>query len=154
MNLPRTNRDGALRARRRCGSLLVELLASFGVLTTVIVVATPLAVRQVRILTGSRDYRIAVEELSNQLEQLTALPGDELRSRLDDIEPSEFAATRLPGAEISAALAPADVGERLTLAIVWNEPQRRAAPVRLVAWLPPAPSAAEDNAEDGEEETP
>jgi len=137
---------------KRCGSLLVELLASFGVLTTVIVVATPLTVRHGRILTGARDYRIAVEELSNQLERLTALPGDELRAQIPELEPSELAAKHLRGAKLTAALAPADVGERLTLEIVWDEPQRRGAPVRLTAWIAPAPASSA--AAGGQEDAP
>jgi hypothetical protein len=150
--------NGARRLSRRGirrGSMLIELLASFGVLTTVFVVATPLVVRHGRLLTAARQYRIAVEELSNQLERLTALPGDELRARLPNLAPSEFATTHLHGAELTARLAPADVGERLTLEIVWDEPQRQGAPVRLVAWIAPEPAATDaPDAPDGEEDTP
>jgi hypothetical protein len=49
---------------------------------------------------------------------------------------------------LSAELEPDDVGERLTLAIVWDEPQREAAPVRLVGWIAPPddePDAADDS---------
>lgn len=138
------------RTSSRHGSLLLELIASLGVLTTVIAVATPLTVRHGRILTAAREYRIAVEELSNQMERLTALPSDQQRPAIAELVVSDFAAKRLPGAELTAELTPVDVGDRLALNIVWDEPQRREAPVRLVAWIAPE-SSAEQSAEIEEE---
>lgn len=138
-----TGQRGRPARSARRGSLLIELLASFGVLTTVVAVATPLAVRHGRILTSAREYRIAVEELSNQMERLTALPGDQRRAQISALEASDFGAEHLRGAKLTAALVPADVGEQLTLEIVWDEPQRREAPVRLVAWIAPDVAAAE-----------
>jgi hypothetical protein len=139
-------RGGATRR----GSLLIELIASLGVLTTVIVVATPLTVRHGRLLTSAREYRIAIEEMSNQLERLAVLPASERSAQAAHLAPSEFAAKRLRGAKLTATLAPADVGERITLELVWDERQRRDAPVRLVAWLAPAsaPAAAASGEED------
>jgi hypothetical protein len=112
------------------------------VLTTVMAVATPLVVRHGRLLTSAREYRIAIEELSNQLERLAVLPAGERSAQAAHLAPSDFAESHLRGARLTATLAPADFGDRLTLELVWDEPQRRDAPVRLVAWLAPAPASA------------
>lgn len=136
---------------RRGGITMIEVLASFSLLATVLAVATPLAVRHGRILVSAREYRIAVEELSNQLEQLTVLASDELRSRLSELKPSEFAAKHLRGAELSGALEAADVGDRLTLELVWDEPGRRAAPASLSAWMLPTAAAESEQPVEGSE---
>jgi len=106
-------------------------------LSSVLAFSTPLVVRHGRLLTSQRDYRLALDELSNQLERLSALPAAELPAAVARLAPSEFAATRLHGAELRAELSPANMGQRLTLRLSWDEPQRRAAPVTLAAWIIP-----------------
>jgi hypothetical protein len=138
---------------RGAGVTTLELLVAFSLLTTVMAVATPLVVRHGRLLASARHYRLALEEVSNQLERLSALPEADVRSALASIEPSAFTAERLPGAEVSGTLTPAQYGARLSVQIVWDEPQRRSAPVSLAAWLSPDPSEQVDNAA-REEESP
>ncbi|MEX2316008.1 MAG: hypothetical protein WD669_02580 [Pirellulales bacterium] len=106
-------------------------------LTTVLAVATPLVVRHGRLLTAQRDYRVALDELSNQLERLTALPPRELAAELDNLKPSPHTAGRLRGAELRGELQPAEFGQRLTLRLAWDEPQRAKAPVVMAAWIFP-----------------
>jgi hypothetical protein len=122
----------------RTGASMIELLVACTLVMAALSVWAPLVVRHDRMATGARHYRIAVDELSNQLERLAALPGDELAAAVEDIAVSEFAAARLPGAELTAHLEPADVGQRLTLALTWDEPQRREAPLTMTAWVFPA----------------
>jgi hypothetical protein len=128
------------RSRRRSvlsGTSTVEVLVAFTLVTSVLSLSVPLIVRHGRVLTASRQYRLAVDELSNQLERLTAMPDAELQAALGQLTPSEFTAARLPAAELSGKLEAADVGQRLTLQIVWNEPGRREAPVSMAAWVLP-----------------
>lgn len=127
------------RRRLRPGVSSIELLVAFTLLTTTMAVSVPLVVRHGRLLESARQYRIALEELSNQLDRLTALPENELQAALRRLAPSQFTASRLPGAEMSGELQPADIGRRIVLQIVWNEPQRSAAPVTLAAWILPEP---------------
>ena len=129
----------------------LELLVAFTLLSTALSLAVPLVVHHGRLLASARHYRLAVDELTNQIERLTALPRDDVQRAIEELQSSSFTAERLPGAALSAQLEPDDLGERLTLSIVWNEPQRAAAPVRLVAWVMPdadGPSApAEESTE-------
>jgi hypothetical protein len=132
-------RTAPCAARR--GTTILELLVSFSLLITVLSLSATLVVRHGRILTSSRQYRLALDELSNQAERLAALPPQEVAAEVEHLKPSEFTAARLAAANLEGQLEPADVGQRLRLKIYWNEPQRRETPVTLVAWLPPEASS-------------
>jgi len=117
---------------------MLEILVALTLLGGVLTAATPLVVRHGRLLASYREYQLALEELSNQLDRLTALPAAELPQAVEHLTPSTFAAERLPGVELKAELEPAEFGQRLTLRLTWDEPQRRAAPVCLTTWIVPA----------------
>lgn len=119
----------------RRGTTALEVIVSFTLLSSVLAFATPLVVRHTRLLAGQRHYRLALDELSNQLERLAALPATELPAAAREIVPSEFVTTRLPGAKLQAQLIPADPGQRLTLRLTWDEPGRRETPLMLSAWI-------------------
>jgi hypothetical protein len=123
--------------RAHAGTTTLEVLVSFTLLAAVLAVSLPLVVQHGRLLATERAYRLALDELSNQLERLTALPNQELTAALSNVKPSEYAAARLPGARLSAQLQPAGIGQRLTLRLAWDEPQRANAPVTLCAWVYP-----------------
>jgi hypothetical protein len=57
-------RTAPCAARR--GTTILELLVSFSQLITVLSLSATLVVRHGRILTSSRQYRLALDELSNQ----------------------------------------------------------------------------------------
>ena len=88
----------------------LDLLVAFTLLVTVISVATPLVVRHGRLLKSHRNYRLALDELSNQLDRLTALPLDELPGAIEQLTPSPFLTERLPGARLSGELQPVESG--------------------------------------------
>jgi hypothetical protein len=123
---------------------MIEMFVALTLLTSVLAVSAPLVVRHGRILIAHRHYRIALEELTNQLERLTALPADEVAMAVEQIAPSAFATARLPGLNLRAQLDSADIGQRVTLTISWDEPERRKAPVSLAAWIVAEPSPAAD----------
>jgi hypothetical protein len=129
--------------RLRKGASNIEVLVAFTLLTSVLSLSTPLVVRHGRVLAAARHYRLAVDELSNQLERLAALPADEVESMLDDLTPSEFIAAALRGAKLSGKLEAGDIGHRLTLQMVWDEPGRAAAPVSMTGWLIPRSTPAD-----------
>jgi hypothetical protein len=141
-------------AIRRRGTTTIELLVSFTLLTTVLGAALPLVVRHGRILNSARQYRMALDELSNQAERITAVSHDAAIETLDELQPSPFAAEHLPGAMLTADLASSDGAERVTLSLSWEEPGRRAAPVSLVAWLPREAVTAALTEADVEEDSP
>lgn len=128
--------------RRRLATSSLEVLVAFTLLTTVLSVSAPLLIRNNRLLAAQRDYRVALDELSNQLDRLTALSPDKLPPAMQQLTPTDFVTSRLPGAELSGGLEPGDLGTRLTLQLSWNEPQRRRAPVTLAAWVFPKPAGS------------
>jgi Tfp pilus assembly protein FimT len=119
----------------RRGASMLEILVACTLLGTVLSVATPLVVRHNRLLTAHREYQMALDELSNQLERLGALPAAELPAAVEKLAPSELAAAHLSGAKLTGELAAADEGQRLTLHLVWDEPQRKSAPVSMASWI-------------------
>lgn len=138
-------------SKTRRGTTTIELLVSFTLLSTVLGAALPLVVRHGRILHSARQYRVALDELSNQAERIGALRHDDAVKAIDELQPSPFAAERLPGAQLTAEVASSDSAERVTLSLSWDEPGRQAAPVSLVAWLP---RDADTSVETAKEETP
>jgi len=130
--------SSARRSLNRWGTSSLDLLVSFTLLVSVLTVATPLVVRHGRLLKSHRDYRLALDELSNQLDRLTTLPTDELPQAIKQLSLSTFLTERLPGAELRGELQPAEFGMRVTLKLSWNETQRHSAPVSLAAWVIPA----------------
>ena len=128
----------------------METLVAFTLLTTILSVFVPLVARNGRLLVAQREYRLALDELSNQLERLSALPRQELPQALEGLRPSEYTAARLRGAELRGELVPAEPGERLTLRISWDEPQRATAPVTLTTWIYPRPRPASATSREGE----
>ena len=94
------------RAPARAGFTLFELLVAFSILSVIVSVAGGLLVRHKRLLASARHQRIAVEELANQMDRLTALDRGAREAFLAAPEPSSFAAARLPGATLAAAVDP------------------------------------------------
>jgi hypothetical protein len=124
----------AARGRLRGGTGSLDTLVAFTLLVTVLSVATPLVVRHTRLLKSQRDYRLALDELSNQMDRLTALSADELPNALNELTPSSFLAERIPGSRLSGELQAAETGFRLKLRLSWDESQQNP-PVSLAAWV-------------------
>jgi hypothetical protein len=101
--------------------------------------SAPLIVKHGRLMAAERSYRLALDELSNQLERLTTLSDEELDAAVEKVSPSKFAESHLPQPEIRAEVARVDFGRKITLRLAWDEPQRREAPVTLTAWRVAAP---------------
>jgi hypothetical protein len=141
--------DALPRQCRRGGTTVLEIVISFTLLSTVLVFATPLVVRHGRLLAAQRHYRLALDELSNQFERLSELSAEELPAAIERLAPSAYAAARLPGAELHGELDAAEMGQRITLRLYWDEPGRRAAPVKLAGWVIPGSEKARRGA--GEE---
>lgn len=134
----------------RAGFSMLEVFVACTLLSSVLAVSTPLIVRHGRLLKAQRNYRLALDELANQLERLRALPPAELGSAAASVAPSEFGKAKLPGVKLRAELQAFDLGQRLTVSATWSEVERERAPLSLAAWVfPEARAAAVDAA--GEE---
>lgn len=129
------------RANRRLGTGSLDLLVSFTLLMTVLTAVTPLVVRYHRTVKSHRDYRLTLDELSNQMERLTALPAAELTDTIKKLTPSKFIQSRLAEPKLTGELQAADGGTRITLRMTWAETERDRAPVTLAGWVFAAPPA-------------
>lgn len=124
------------QSRRRAGSTVTELLVAAVLLIGLISVVTPLAVRSGRLWQESRSYQLAINELANEMELLTALDDATRASTLAQWQPSQELLEVLPGARLTGeSLDDAD-GRRLKLTLHWNRPND-AQPLTLVGWLGP-----------------
>jgi hypothetical protein len=132
---------------RRAGTSSLEVLMAFTLLSSVLAFSGPMIVRHNRLLRAQRDYRLALDELSNQIDRVLAIPRDEQAAAVDALGVSEATAERLPGSEIHGRIAASDEGSRLTVELTWDEPNRQAAPVRLTAWLSAEPAATSEKEE-------
>jgi hypothetical protein len=128
------------------------LLIAFTLLITAMSVATPLVVRHARLLKSQRDYRLALDELSNQLDVLCALPAGDLPRAIEAITLSDFAAQYLRGTTLTGDLQPAESGTRITLTLSWKDANPPRAPVSLAAWV--FPTGSQSDSDTGEAESP
>jgi hypothetical protein len=129
----------ATSARRlRQGISSIEAIVAFTLLSTTLTLSLPLVVHHQRLLESARHYRLALDELSNQLDRLTSIPAADVSSELGRLAPSPFLAKILPGAALTGKLQPADIGQRLTLRITWNDLPRSPTTAALAAWILPA----------------
>lgn len=124
-------------SRPRRGTSLIELLVAATLLLSGITVVTQLTVAAGRMWQQTRHERLAMEELSNQLEYLIALEPDQRATALQALAPSPLAVEVLPEVNLTAdAIADQD-GSRLELSLVWGG---RPKPITLVGWIGPAES--------------
>ena len=123
-----------VRRTRRAAST-IEVVVALTLLLSVLSLSVSLIVRHGRLLIAQRHYRQALDELSNQIDRVTALPADDVPQTLKQLSLSPFAAARLSAAKLSAELKPADIGQRVTLHLKWNEPQQQS--VSMSGWIFP-----------------
>lgn len=96
----------------------------------------PIAVRVGRCRQDQRHARVAMDELSNQLDRLTQLPANTLEQAIAELQPSDFARGQLREADLQAELRPSEDGQQLTLSLVWDRlGSRRARPATLSTWV-------------------
>ena len=122
----------------RRGYMMTDLVVAATLLVAVLSVVTPLAVRSGRLWQDSRHYRLAVDELSNQLERLTSLNQAQRETALAELSPSPQVRDRLQNAVLKAETIDDVDGRRLVLQLQWDR-VGPAKPVSLVAWIDPLP---------------
>jgi hypothetical protein len=126
----------------RGGLSALEVFVALTLLSSGLTFCATLLVRHHRLNAEQRHYRVALDELSNQLERLGALPAGDVAAAVADMRPSDFAAERLPGARLRGELASADRGRQLTVWITWDERPKGAVPLALTAWVGPREGAS------------
>jgi hypothetical protein len=125
----------------RRGISSIEALVGFTILSTAITLSLPLVVHHQRLLESARHYRLALDELSNQLDRFVAVPSSDLASEIKELKPSSFIISELPGAQLTGELKQADIGQRLTLHLTWTDMPRRPTSISLASWILPSRDA-------------
>lgn len=119
--------------KQRGGVSSIEFLVSFSVMVTVMTFATSMTLNISRVWRDIEHQRLAVCELSNQLEEITQLSGEDLIQRVDQIELSEFCNQGLDEPRISAKISSDVLGQRIDLELAWKRhPVEKK--VRLSGW--------------------
>src|ERR671919_757535 len=88
--------------RTRCAASMLEVTVALTLLVSVLSLSVSLIFRHARLLTDQRHYRQALDELSNQMDRVTALPADDAPQALTQLSPSQFTAARLAAVKLSA----------------------------------------------------
>lgn len=145
--------------QNRNGITAIELMVSAVSLLTIISVVSTLGVRINGVWKDIGHRRVAVCELSNQLEKLTRLPAGDLENELASLEPSEHCLRSLRNAKLQATTEADALGTRIVLSLNWDRRHPGKA-VQLAAWLPmpkepapkePMPNDSEDESESSDE---
>jgi hypothetical protein len=127
----------ATSPHRRAGTGALDLLVSFTLLVTAMCLAVPLIVQHGRVLKSQRNYRLALDEVANQLEHLTSQSPDAMPAAIQGLAPSDFVRQRLRAAKLSAELQPAESGSCIVLKLTWREANQQSTAVTLVGWAVP-----------------
>lgn len=123
------------RSTRR-GLMMTELIVAAILLIASLSLLVTLSFRTGKLWQDSRHYALAVDELTNQLERLTALDAAEIDEQLTVLTTSAAIQSALPNPHISGEKLTDEYGVRVVLAIAWDRPGN-AKPVTLTAWVAP-----------------
>ena len=119
---------------QRRGLVAMEMLVAIVVLCATVTVVTGLLFKCGMIWRDVSQYRVAVHELSAQLEELTLMDANSVTERIDQLKPSAVSAERLPDAKLSGLLVKDSLGTRVELSINWKR-MVESKPVVLCGWL-------------------
>ena len=128
------NRVQVSARRTRRGVTALELMVSAAILLATVSVITTLIFKCGMIWKDVSQRRVAVRELSSQLEELTLLDQDAAKKQLDQLELSKICSQRLPEAKLVGALSEDNLGVRIQLSLNWKRPVE-SKPVVLCGWL-------------------
>ncbi|WP_145092674.1 PB1 domain-containing protein [Rosistilla carotiformis] len=113
---------------------MIELVVSATLLVALIGTFAPMSLSSGRMWQQTRHHQLALDELSNQMDRLLALPEDQRGAELDLLEPSAAVQAALPEASLTAAEVSDEDGTRLTVAIDWQRPTP-SQPLSLTGWI-------------------
>ena len=119
---------------QRRGLVAMEMLVAIVVLCATVTVVTGLLFKCGMIWRDVSQYRVAVHELSAQLEELTLMDANSVTERIGELKPSAVSAERLPDAKLSGLLVKDSLGTRVELSINWKR-MVESKPVVLCGWL-------------------
>lgn len=113
---------------------MIECMVAAMILVTVISFVASLTFRIGLVWKDTAHHRVAINELSNQLERLTLLSPEEVVAALEELRPTQFASRTLREPELTGQWIEDDWGGRVVLRLNWHR-QHEGKPVEMVAWL-------------------
>ncbi len=122
------------RFHARQGLTFTEVVVAATLVVSMIGFVAPLTVRIGRVWQSTRQYRLAFNELANQMELLTSLGVSGCDAALTNLKPSANAAKSLPDVRLGGQLIRNQDGTRLLLSIDWDRGSQ-SVPLSLVGWL-------------------
>lgn len=122
---PRNTRDGAT---------LVELLIASVVLVSAMSFITTMCFHTNQVWKRIAHQRVAVSELSNQLDHLTLLSVEEAQEAIANLSPSPQCKQTLTSPKLAAQLVEDAIGTRIELQLDWDN-QIPSRPVKLSGWI-------------------
>lgn len=125
---------------RRVGFTVTELIVAATLLVVVMSVVTPLTVRSNRLWQDSRHHRLAMDELSNQLERLVGLRASNLATAVEQLALAPHIQATLPSPVLSAETLTDESGTRVVLHLNWDQ-LGKSHPMTLVGWIDPIPTS-------------
>lgn len=120
--------------RERRGVSVTEVLMAATLIVSAIGLIAPLSVRIGRVWQSTRQYRLAFNELANQMEWLTSLDSTSCEAVLPSLRVSDPIADSLPGSQLKGELMSDEDGTRLILRLDWDRGSK-SEPLTLVGWL-------------------
>lgn len=127
-----------LFSRQRRGTSLIEFVVACSLLGSLMLFVVPSAIRIGQLQRVVRQDRIAMDEVTNQLDRLAQLPLSQIKQEMARLAPSEFAEAGLPNPTLNGTLRDSEEGYRLALEISWDSPGRSVAPLTMATWVYPA----------------
>lgn len=123
---------------QRDGFTAIELVVSASMLVVAMAFVTTLAFRIDQTWKEIAYQRIAMNELSNHLDQLTQLPTDQIDEAIQTIEPSAEVQRTLANPQLTGQRIKDDIGDRILLKLDWKHPFPGRG-VELVGWVAQEP---------------
>ncbi len=127
----------ATRMRPRRGTTIIEFVVACSLLSALILLVVPSAIRIGRVQRTMRHERIAMDEVTNQLDRLTRLSVDQIKQEITSVAPSKFAEDGLPNPRLTGTLRESEDGYRVALEIAWDGLGERPMSLTAATWVFP-----------------
>jgi uncharacterized protein YjiS (DUF1127 family) len=131
--------------KSRRGVSITEVLIAATLVVSTIGLFAPMSVRIGRVWQSTRQYRLAFNELANQMELLTSFGVTRCEAALPSLKLSSQIADALPDSQLNGELVSDADGTRLILSLNWDRGSK-SEPLSLVGWLDVTPTSKEQEA--------
>ena len=120
--------------QQRSGISMAELVASAAVLTLLMSMVTGMCYRISTIWKDVGHHRVALVELSNQLDRLTTMEVEQAREELESIAATSTCSRTLRDPKLKGELVETDLGTQVNLELNWTR-VNPGTPVRFSGWI-------------------